>query len=169
MPGPNKNPSPPRACGTLVTTRHYPALWLEGHRILSEKQRRFVEAYMATANATEAARRAGYQGDANTLSSVGHENLRKPEIAAAIRERAEADGLVADRQAQQRFWTAVMLDPEQAMAQRLRASELLCKSQGGFSAEAEAPAPPMVITFEGGPGALSDEIRRRMDAARERE
>ena len=51
---------------------------------LTDKQRLFVAAYLDCLNATEAARRAGYQGDANTLGVTGHDNLRNPKIAAAI-------------------------------------------------------------------------------------
>lgn len=55
---------------------------------LTEKQRRFVEAYVGEAcgNATEAARLAGYDGNDNTVRSVGCENLTKPAVAAAIEE-----------------------------------------------------------------------------------
>lgn len=56
---------------------------------LTEKQRRFVEAYAETANATESARRAGYKGNDKTLGAVGAENLRKPGIAAALQKLAE--------------------------------------------------------------------------------
>lgn len=52
---------------------------------LTTKQRLFVESYLSNGfNATEAARAAGYKGNDNTLSSVGYENLRKPEIAAVV-------------------------------------------------------------------------------------
>lgn len=55
---------------------------------LSPKQQAFIAAYIGPArlNATEAARIAGYQGSANTLKSVGSENLAKPDIKAAIDE-----------------------------------------------------------------------------------
>ncbi len=51
---------------------------------LTDKQAAFVHHYIVCLNATEAARRAGYQGNAVTLASVGYENLRKPQIRAAI-------------------------------------------------------------------------------------
>lgn len=54
---------------------------------LSAKQRSFVEHYLATWNATEAAKRAGYSE--KTAYSIGWENLRKPEIAAAIEARMQ--------------------------------------------------------------------------------
>jgi hypothetical protein len=58
-------------------------------RLLTHKQELFIEYYLGEAhgNATEAARIAGYQGNDNTLASVGAENLRKPAIAACIRAR----------------------------------------------------------------------------------
>lgn len=52
---------------------------------MTEKQSRFVEHYLQTANASEAARQAGYSE--KTAYSIGSENLRKPEVAAAIDER----------------------------------------------------------------------------------
>jgi phage terminase small subunit len=59
---------------------------------LTEKQRRFVDAYIGDArfNATEAAQIAGYAGDRNTLHAMGSENLRKPTILAYMRARAMA-------------------------------------------------------------------------------
>ena len=60
-------------------------------RPLTEKQRRFVEAYMGESrgNATDAAPRAGYVGSDATLAMVGNENLRKPKIRDAIQARQE--------------------------------------------------------------------------------
>jgi|SRR5690554_820481 len=107
---------------------------------LTEKQRRFVEAYMGAAagNATEAARLAGYGGDENTLSQTGHQNLRNPKISEAINERVDSDPLVMTRFDRQRFWSRVVQgkeldgeDPAQ-MRDRLKASELLAKAQGDF-------------------------------------
>lgn len=105
---------------------------------LTEKQRRFVEAYMgeAAGNATEAARLAGYKGNAKTLGAVGAENLAKPGIQQAIDKRVDADPKIATREERQRFWTSVMNgDPEHGileMRDRLKASELLGKTQADF-------------------------------------
>lgn len=52
---------------------------------LTEKQRRFVDYYVETGNASEAARRAGYAEKA--AYRTGSENLRKPQIKAAIDAR----------------------------------------------------------------------------------
>lgn len=55
---------------------------------LTDKQARFVEEYLIDLNATQSAIRAGYSE--KTAYSVGHENLSKPEIAAAIVAAKEA-------------------------------------------------------------------------------
>ena len=108
---------------------------------LTEKQRRFVEAYMGQAkgNGTEAARLAGYKGNAATLNAVAVENLRKPLIADAIRERRSNDPLVLTREQLQEFWSRVALGLEldgdgiAAMRDRLKATELLGKTQALFT------------------------------------
>lgn len=86
---------------------------LEG---LTEKQKRFVEAYCGEAqgNATEAARLAGYSGNTGTLASMGHENLQKPDISRAIDEingyvRSDA---IASAEEVQAFLTGTMRGTE---------------------------------------------------------
>jgi phage terminase small subunit len=49
---------------------------------LTEKQQLFVRNYLVDLNATQAAIRAGYSE--NCASEIGYENLRKPQIMAAI-------------------------------------------------------------------------------------
>ena len=49
---------------------------------LTPKQQRFIEHYIVDLNATQAAIRAGYSS--KTAAEIGAENLRKPQIAAAI-------------------------------------------------------------------------------------
>jgi len=51
---------------------------------LTDKQKLFVTYYLETLNATEAARKAGYKGNYNTLAQMGYENLNKPKIREAI-------------------------------------------------------------------------------------
>ena len=56
---------------------------------LTFKQEQFIKHYLSkevSGNATEAARRAGYKGNDNTVATVGDENLRKPAIAFKINE-----------------------------------------------------------------------------------
>ncbi|HEY1736225.1 MAG TPA: terminase small subunit [Methylovirgula sp.] len=54
-------------------------------RKLTERQQRFVEAYLVTRNASQAARDAGYSPD--NARSWGPTLLRRPHIVAALRER----------------------------------------------------------------------------------
>ena len=59
-------------------------------RKLTDKQMAFCIWYVSAAvnmNGTEAARRAGYKGNANTLSTVAVENLLKPAIIAEVDKR----------------------------------------------------------------------------------
>lgn len=66
---------------------------------LSEKQKTFVDEYLKDLNATQAAIRAGYSQ--KTAYSVGHENLRKPEIQKTVEEamkrRSERTEVTQDR------------------------------------------------------------------------
>lgn len=123
-------------------------------RTLSEKQRRFVEAFMgkAAGNATEAAKLAGYKGSTKTLQVVGSENLAKPIIRDAIKKRGSSDTLVMDRKSRQKWWTDVIMGKEfegtdmfgkaikiiPTMMTRIRASELLGKCGGDFITRIEA-------------------------------
>ncbi|RYE42642.1 MAG: terminase small subunit [Hyphomicrobiales bacterium] len=65
---------------------------------LTAKQQRFVAEYLIDLNASQAAIRAGYS--AKTAYSVGHENLKKPEIQveiqAAMKARSERTEINAD-------------------------------------------------------------------------
>ena len=99
---------------------------------LTTKQQRFVDFY--DGNATEACRKAGYKGSNHTLEQVAYENLRKPEIVSAIesRERLSKEKVIMDRESRQELWTMIALDINEKTDTRLRASELLGKSEGDF-------------------------------------
>lgn len=56
-------------------------------RKLSPKQKRFVEEYLVDLNATQAAIRAGYSK--KTAYSIGEENLKKPDVKAAVDKAKE--------------------------------------------------------------------------------
>lgn len=103
---------------------------------LSEKQRRFVEEYLSRAkgNGTQAARLSGYSGNDRTLTAIAGENLRKPCIIKAIEERVKSDPRIADRKRRQLWWSSIMAGELEDFdsKDRLRASELLGKTQGDF-------------------------------------
>lgn len=105
-------------------------------RQLSERERRFVEAFMgeAAGNKTEAAILAGYSRA--TARGQGSRLSTKEHIRAAIQARVSIDPLVWDRAKRQQFWTAVAAGTgkhqKASLKDRLKASELLGKSQADF-------------------------------------
>lgn len=58
---------------------------------LTHKQQAFVNAYLRTLNATQAAIEAGYSE--HTARSIGSENLTKPDIKEVIKQHFEADAM----------------------------------------------------------------------------
>ncbi len=103
--------------------------WWEG---LSERQRLFCEAFAENGgNALQAAKSAGY----SRPDPEGARQLGKARIVEAI-ERLRTDkttSAIATREERQAFWTAIMRGDEPGeMKDRLKASELLGRSQGDF-------------------------------------
>jgi len=98
--------------------------------MFTTRQQRFIECY--SGNATQAAIQAGYSE--KTARSAGQRLLTNVDIQSAIRSREEQRRaeLIADREARQQFWTAIMWDESESMTARLKASELLAKSCGDF-------------------------------------
>ena len=60
----------------------------------TDKQRAFIEEYPKDFNATRAAIRSGYSE--KTAYSIGHENLKKPEIAAEIQKKIDEIAMTAE-------------------------------------------------------------------------
>jgi hypothetical protein len=63
---------------------------------LTRKLRVFVEEYLITWNATEACRRAGYNGNTATLASIAYKNMRRPAVVAQIKRRMAERAMQAD-------------------------------------------------------------------------
>ena len=82
--------------------------------MLTPKQDRFVLEYLIDLNATQAAIRAGYSEE--TAGSIGHENLTKPEIVAAIAAaqaaRAERTEITADK-VLKHWWAIATADAQE--------------------------------------------------------
>jgi len=114
---------------------------------LSERERQFVEHFMATGNATKAAAQAGYSK--RTASQIGYRLLRKVQIQRAIAERAANDPVVWTREDRQRFWTAIASGASAyavaTLRDRLKASELLGRSQADFIERQEADKEPSLL------------------------
>jgi phage terminase small subunit len=102
-------------------------------RKLTARQRKFAEVYAG--NGTEAARAAGYRGSNKALGVTASKLLAQPIISALIKEREtkEVRPLVASRVDRQEFWTRTMNDEGADMFARLKASELLGKSEADFT------------------------------------
>ena len=114
--------------------------------MLTKKQQKFIQAY--SGNASEAARQAGYS--ARTAKAIGFELLTKPDIKEAIqeRERERTSLLIATREERQRFWTNVVRDESADMRDRLRASELLGRSEGDFLERVLDLTPPEIPAIQ---------------------
>ena len=95
---------------------------------LNQKQRLFVEAYLADPNATKAAIKAGYSR--KTAYSQGHDLLKKPEIQKALEKRVEKAVITADEVLHGIRDIALSGDRE---SDRLRAYELLGKHLALFT------------------------------------
>lgn len=121
---------------------------------LTAKQQAFVEAYAG--NATAAALAAGYSE--KTARSQGQRLLTNDDIQDAIKAR-EAQRLaptIATRQERQEFWTSVLRNEDEAMKNRLKAAELLGKSEGDFLDRVE-----MDMTLS--PAVILEQIRGRRE------
>lgn len=123
---------------------------------LTEKQKKFIDYYVETGNATEAARRAGY--DAKTdraLESIGSENLRKLEVYIKERMKPDEDKRIADANEVLQYLTAVMrgevkdtFDFDTSVRDRNKAAELLGKRHRLFVDKVEQESSGVVnITF----------------------
>jgi phage terminase small subunit len=103
---------------------------------LTEKQRRFVEAYVGEAqgNATRAAKLAGYSGKDDALAVRGAEVVRNRKVQLAIEEaRASVTSeAIATREERQTFLTRTMRDEGIEPKDRIKACEVLGKMQGDF-------------------------------------
>jgi phage terminase small subunit len=101
--------------------------------MLTQQHRNFVLAYVENGGeAASAAIQAGYPEQ--RAAQTGYKLLKKPEILRAIQHLFSRDWdiRVAKVMEAQAFLTAVMRDDQQSMRHRLKAAEMLIKSQGGF-------------------------------------
>ena len=101
---------------------------------LTQKQKRFCEEYIKTANASASAVAAGYSK--KTAGAIGAENLKKPQIAVYIKKRIDEQdaALVADSNEILKFYTAVMRGEvkdqfglDSSLTDRLKAADSLAK------------------------------------------
>lgn len=121
---------------------------------LNERERRFVVAFMGKCkgNGAAAARAAGYAEKSARITAS--QLLTKPNVQKAIADAVAADPEVYDKEQLQRFWTAVTAahgeHDDAELGHRLRASELLGKSQRVFVEHLEVTAAADLIELLGG-------------------
>lgn len=119
---------------------------------LTQKQRRFIDEYIISGNATQAAIKAGYSK--KTARKIGQENLTKPDIKAAIEKRnAEIRSeKTADMTEVMEYLTSVMRgeqtesvatskgvysNVEVSAKDRIKAAELIGKRNGAWTDKKE--------------------------------
>jgi phage terminase small subunit len=119
---------------------------------LTDKQQAFVGYYAdpnseTYNNATQAAIKAGYTPKSANLASdrlLGNVKIKK-EIDG-IRDRLKAKN-VASRQIRQEFWSDMMQDEKTPKQERLRASELLGRSEADFTDNISNTVPDQSLTL----------------------
>ena len=102
---------------------------------LNERQQKFCEFYAKSGNATEAYRNAGYSAKSEaSLGVSAHKLLKNAKIVAELAKLGEITrtNAIASITEVKEFWTKVMLSDEEETPHRVKAGELLVKSQGGF-------------------------------------
>jgi len=116
-------------------------------------QQKFIAAY--NGNATEAARIAGYKNPRRSGSRL----LTKVDIVQAIQQRntKQVAPLIATRAQRQEFWTKTMMDTNQEIKDRLKASELLGRSEADFTDKQTVEGELKLISV----GTILDELDRR--------
>ena len=112
---------------------------------MTHRQELFVQEYLTSLNATQSAIKAGYSP--KTAYSQGQRLLKNVEVLQAINKvmNERKSALIATREQRQEFWTAVMNDCDTAMKDRLKASELLGKSEGDFTDKIQANISGMTL------------------------
>lgn len=117
--------------------------------MLNARQKAFCEYYVASGNATESARRAGYSEKYAGQNS--DKLLKNTNIQIYIEElnKKVKDKRIADITEVKEFWTETLRNNKAKMQDRLKASEYLAKTNGAFLEKLEVKGSiPVVISGE---------------------
>ena len=105
---------------------------------LTEKQKRFIDYYIETANATESAKRAGYSE--KTAKNIGAENLTKLNFFIKQKLAEKESQRIASQDEVLQYLTKVMRGEEKdqfgldaSLQDRTKCAELLGKRYGTFT------------------------------------
>lgn len=118
---------------------------------LTEKQKRFIDYYIETANATESAKRAGYSE--KTAKNIGAENLTKLNFFIQEKLEEKESQRIASQEEVLQYLTKVMRGEEKdqfgldaSLQDRTKCAELLGKRYGTFKEKVEhSGSIPVVI------------------------
>lgn len=107
---------------------------------LTEKQKRFIDYYIETANATESAKRAGYKAKTEkAMGNIGSENLEKLGAFIKIKLQEKESQRIASQDEVLEYLTKVMRGQEKdqfgldaSLQDRTKCAELLGKRYGTF-------------------------------------
>lgn len=104
---------------------------------LTEMQKRFIDYYIETANATKACEMAGYKG--KNLNRLGSQNLSKLDKFIKIKLQEKEDSRIASQTEVLQYLTKVMRGEEKdqfgldaSLQDRTKCAELLGKRYGTF-------------------------------------
>lgn len=134
---------------------------------LTIKQKRFVDEYIISGNATDAAIKAGYSK--RTAKSIGAENLTKPDIVNALREKEREiqskkiakqeevleylTSILRNEQTQQTLigvgkGVQAITDIELSAADKIKAAELIGKRFGMWTDKVELESNSQVVIVD---------------------
>lgn len=101
---------------------------------ITEKNKEFVQEYLLTGNATKSYMKIYKNENEKYCREKSSVVLSKPEVKEYAKElqQQQREAFIFDMCTVQKFWVEVMLDENEKMPNRLRASEMLTKSLGGF-------------------------------------
>ena len=114
---------------------------------LTPRQKKFCDEYMLCGNATQAAIRAGYSEKyAGQNADKVLKNTNVKEYLSYFQKKVEQKTIKSVEEVQQ-WWSSIIDNAEEGTKDRLKASELLVKSKGGFidRVELDADVSPIVI------------------------
>ena len=104
---------------------------------LTEMQKRFIDFYIETANATKACEMAGYKG--KNLNRIGSENLSKLDKFIKVKLEEKENNRIASQDEVLQYLTKVMRGEEKdqfgldaSLQDRTKCAELLGKRYGTF-------------------------------------
>ena len=118
---------------------------------LTEKQKRFIDYYIETANATESAKRAGYSE--KTAKNIGAENLTKLNFFIQKKLEEKEEDRIASQDEVLEYLTKVMRGElkdqfglDASLQDRTKCAELLGKRYGAFKEKVDVNGSiPVVI------------------------